>query len=122
MDNIHNYRQVLRHVVRPEESSERKESPRVHLLDYEALVLKRALAEFAGYYARDETEERIALGWVEYIDMCIHEERSKSFYLYAHTDKATTVFYAAIGKCDSLLPIDVLDRIVDKAFNGGVEA
>lgn len=95
-DRLDKYREHLRHIVRPEAPDERREAPSLSLHNYEALFLRWALVEYAGYGARDDTEEGIALGLAEYISMVVHDEEKRIVELYMHTDKARQVVLRAL--------------------------
>lgn len=92
---LDNYRDVLEHVVRPEDPSDREDCTRVRLNDYEALYLYDALVEYAAYTARSREEEQIALGFAEYIDLSVRDERKSLVYLYPHSTVAKAVLIEA---------------------------
>lgn len=95
MRDMSNYESVLRHVVRPDDKSERRESPQVVLSDYGALYLRDALREYADYHAAGEYEA-IARGYVEYVERTVYDEERHSVILYAHTPEARMVLADAI--------------------------
>lgn len=95
-DRLDKYREHLRHIVRPEAPDERGEAPSLALHNYEALFLRWALVEYAGYGARNDVEEGIALGLAEYISMVVHDEEKRVVNLYLHTDTARIVVLRAL--------------------------
>lgn len=114
MDSLENYRENLHHVVRPEESYDRLDSPHVVLTDYEALVLCHALREFAAYQAKSQEHTAIALSWIEYINMVVRDEGSTMVRIYAHTEEAQAVYMAALANSPNDLPLSVTDDLMDK--------
>lgn len=104
------YRDNLRHVIRPEKPSDRMESDRILLSNYEALYLRQQISNWAAYYADTEEAEAIALAYVDYIDMVVHDEREPTLHLYAHTDVAKDVLR---GVSDELLgePFNIHDSV-----------
>lgn len=107
-DTLETYRTVLQHVVRPEESYDRLDSPHAYLQDYESLILVRALREYAAYYAPTKEHTDIALGWIEYIFMNVREEKRSSFRIYAHTYTAQEVYNEALYNFTEV-PNDISD-------------
>lgn len=107
--DLDHYRENLRHVVRPDDGSERTDSDRVLLEDWEALYLRQHLPVFAAYAADDAQQEEIALSYAEYIDMVVRDEERTHVYVYAHTPAAKEVLY------------DVVDTMDDEFFAKGIE-
>lgn len=99
------YRNQLRHIVRPEDPTDRQNSDRVPLDDYEALYLRHALPMWAAYNAETQTEEEIAVGYGQYINQVIRDEGKNFIYLYAHTPEAKGVLQAVVGDIDEVLDI-----------------
>lgn len=91
------YRERLRHVVRPEDPSDRDPSDSVMLEDYEALFLTNALTSYAAYEADTQLEEDLCLAYAEYIDMVIRDEGENQVYLYAHTEEARGLLYTVFA-------------------------
>lgn len=89
--NLNHYREVLEHIVRPEEPAERQNARRVTLQDYEAIYMAEACIEYAAYGADTATEEKIALGYHQHIHRVVGDERLGRVNLYAHTDDAVNV-------------------------------
>lgn len=95
-DSLHNYREVLRHVVRPDDGTDRKDSRRMAVRDWQALWLRQGLREYAAYHSPTDEHEQVALAYIEYIDMCVRHERKNVVTLYAHTPLACEVLQYAI--------------------------
>lgn len=85
---MEHYRERLRHVVRPEDPSERQPENRVMLEDYEALYLAQMLPSYAAYNADSKQEEDLCLAYAEYINNVIRNEEKGHVYVYAHTEEA----------------------------------
>lgn len=115
MVEYEHYRENLRHVVRPDETAERSDTPRVKLSDYEALMLQHVLTEYAGYMAGDN-EERVAEAYIDYIDMTVRDEGRSFIWLYAHTDLAVSVLQDAVEKSFIVDPDlqSAVDRLADQ--------
>lgn len=94
-ENMENYRQSIRHIVRPNDPTQRADADSVALRDFEALYLYEGFIEYAAYEAETRTEEQIALGYAEYIDMSIRDEGKNIVRFYAHTSEAKDVLAAA---------------------------
>lgn len=109
-DSIETYRNVLRHVVRPEERHDRQDSDSVGLSNWEALAFVEAFREYAAYNAPDEEHETIALAYIEYIHMCVHDERASQVKLYAHTDEAKRVILDAVNHVSLLIQSELTER------------
>lgn len=88
---LDHYRENLRHVVRPDEPSQRRESSSIKLRDYEGLYLAEHLREYAEYEETDEELDAIARSIIEYVEMCVRDEDRTVFDLYLHTSEARTV-------------------------------
>lgn len=103
VDRLDNYRENLRHVVRPEERNERQASPSFTLADYEALYLRQCLREYAAYEAPSQRKASIAWAYAEYADMCVRDERRSEVAFYAHTTDAYEVLVESLlttnGSC-----------------------
>jgi hypothetical protein len=95
-DDMENYRNSLEHIVRPEDPDGRMDADSITLEDYEALYLKRLLVEYSAYEAETATEERIALGLAEYINMVVVEEQKNFVNVYHHSDVARRVIRDAL--------------------------
>ena len=95
---MEHYRDSLRHIVRPEDPSDRRNvDDVVHLFHYEALYVRGALYEWSQYGAENEEEADIALGLVEYIDMTVHDERKSEITIFLHTERARKVLEEAVS-------------------------
>jgi hypothetical protein len=115
-DDMENYRESLRHIVRPEDPSERVQAAHVTLEDYEALYLYDGFVEYAAYEAPSREAEQIALGYAEYIHMVIKDEDKGRVNLFAHTSDAADVLRgaaAARSKGVDELDNQVLDKIAE---------
>jgi len=97
-DELSHYRDNLRHVVRPSDSTERETAEYSYSLSaWQALKLRTGLREKAHYeWAADERKHMIALAYAEYIDMCVRDERRENVQVYAQTDAARQVLVAAL--------------------------
>lgn len=98
---MEHYRDNLRHLVRPEDPSDRDPEDRVLLQDYEALFLANAFASHAAYDADTQLEEDLCLAYVEYINMVVREEKAGHVYLYAHTEKARDLLITVATNLDA---------------------
>jgi hypothetical protein len=86
----------LRHVRRPDQSSERASAPSITLPDYQGLYMSAALREYAAYYAPTQEHKDIAEAYAEYIDMVVRGEGRVTVTLYAHTSMAKEVLFETI--------------------------
>ena len=118
-DNLDVYRTVLNHVVRPDNAADRQDSPHVYLTAWEALFIRNELLDYAHYHARDNTEERIALAYEEYINMLVRDERKGAVCLYAHTRKAWTVMLDALRNSPD---VEVAEWVNDKVSDAFLDA
>lgn len=111
MDETH-YARNLRHVVRPDDPTEREEADSVYVEDYEALYLSYNLRLIAAY--DDDPKVRgIAWAYDEYIEQCVRDEGKRSMGLYAHTPEAKGVLKEAASKSDGSVTIeDSMENIV----------
>jgi hypothetical protein len=115
-EDMENYRESLRHIVRPEDPSERVQAAHVTLEDYEALYLYDGLVEYAAYEAPSREAEQIALGYAEYIHMVIKQEDKGRVNLYMHTSDAAEVLLSGIdarSKGVEELNNQVFDKIAE---------
>jgi len=96
LSDMENYRSVLEHVVRPEDPTERVEAESVRLEDYEALYLYDSVVQWASYEAESAEEEQIALGYAEYINDVVRNEKKNFVDIYPHTDVAEYVLRDAL--------------------------
>lgn len=97
-DSLDVYRTVLRHIVRPDDAHDRNESNHYTVEDFDALAIAAALREYAVYSAPDEVHERIALGYIEYIDLVVRDEGRRHVDLFAHTSEADDVLFDALSQ------------------------
>ena len=112
MVTLRNYRDNLRHVVRPDKPSERREADRYIVSDYEALALQHLLREFEAYSADTDEAADIARAYIEYIDLVVREEERKQVGLYAHTREAHQVLADAVALHWSTVSLDFPDRVL----------
>lgn len=116
MVELQHYRSSLRHVVRPDTPSERLQSPKLSLTDWEALYARMVLREYATYGAEDG-EGDLALAYAEYIDMSVREEGNTLVEMYAHTDEAAEVLRSAF-ESDNTVIGDQLLQYVEESLDG----
>lgn len=116
MSDLENYRDNLRHVVRPDDPSQRADSTRVTMTDYEALYLRGLLRTFANYGATDG-QEPIARAYVEYIDMAVRSEGATTLDVYAHTQRAEAVLLDAVTFPDEDVVPGMRGTLRDKMLN-----
>lgn len=116
-DRLASYREVLDHIVRPADPSDRDDANSVEIRDYMALFLRDACREYAAYGASTDVESRIADGYAGYIEHCVYDFEDKWVTLYAHTDEA---IYVVRDACDAYddghtakLPADVSDQLAE---------
>lgn len=103
-DTTH-YDRVLSHVGRPQDPSERHDTPSTTLQDFEALWLAKNLRSLADYHV-DGTEETIARGLAEYIDGCVRDEAEPFATIYVKTETARDVIdKAMLMATDAAVPI-----------------
>lgn len=114
-DHLETYRQNLRHVVRPDDASQRKDARHVVLNDYDGLLLRACLEEYIGYGAPSDTHRDIAKSYIEYINMAVRDEEKRIFRLYVHTKEAKQVFEEAVLTAPAAIPSDWVDDFVYEA-------
>lgn len=111
-DSLEVYRNNLRHVVRPEESSDRAESTSIVLTNWEALAVVEGLREYAAYHAPNSERSEIAIAYIEYAQMVVHEERKSSVQFFAHTEEARRVLTDGVTHVNSPELADTLNERV----------
>jgi len=81
----------LPHIREPSDPSERDMSPSTLLMDFEAMYLRRAVAELHGYDG-----DELAGAYADYIDEKVLDNRNRNIRVYAHTREATETLQEAI--------------------------
>lgn len=104
---------VERHVIRPADPSDRQTASRVRVTDFEALYMRRLLAEYASYSAPSDTRQTIARAYCEQIDDRVRDSGESFVYLYAHTDDARQVLYDAVALTSEIDYLELQQTIAE---------
>lgn len=83
----------LQHMRQPDTPTARETAPSIHLDDFEALYLRRALLEHARY---DRSE--LAEAYAQYLDTQIRDNKKEHCDVYAHTQEAVDTLLTALGR------------------------